>query len=102
MAEWLASIRDPREPVRRTGVVTGAIIGPTTVAGLFLTTWGSGVDWRLALGQALVGGAFTGGAPVVAAEVARAKVVPDVDASALAEWRQVQAIDEWRGEAVDA
>lgn len=102
MAEWLSSLRDPREPVRRTGIVAGAVVGPATVAGVFLTAWGSGIDWRLALGQALVGGTLTGGAPVVAAEIARAKVTPEVDASALAEWRQVRVLDERREGADDA
>lgn len=54
-----------REPVR-IFVLIAAVVA---AAGVFFMAWGSGTDWRIALGMAL----GAGGTPAVGAEVGRSK-----------------------------
>lgn len=54
-----------REPVRVFVLVAAGI----AALGVFFMAWGSGTDWRIAIGMAL----GAGGTPAVGAEVGRSK-----------------------------
>lgn len=82
------------EPVRWPALAAALVVA----AGGFLMLWGQGVDWRIALGTALLGGA----APAGAGELGRARAFGPrshedevVDAAAHAVRGQREGGDAW-------